>query len=290
MKRAIAALLVAACCLVAASASAQQAADAQAPDYAIGGLRDPAQGVLVLTVTARDFGGSGLLTATASLGGGASVVAHFGDETCVAGTEAACPQTGTVELEVPTTSVPDGQHDLDLRVSDAAGNVSAKVQRVITVNNTPAVYTSTILVHVGTGVSDPPPGGAGRSPSGGAGTSLAAPTCQSPRLSLALTTKPVRRQKRTGIPVLAFGKSYRFSGRLTCLVGKRRVNAPRGVAVDVYHHFGRKVVRKPTAKTALSGRVAVNMRLYRKRVIVFRVRGTGRTGVQVRIRVAVIKR
>ena len=49
------------------------------------------------------------------------------------GVPATCPQVGTVELEVPTTSLPDGQHDLDLRVSDAAGNVSAKVERIITV-------------------------------------------------------------------------------------------------------------------------------------------------------------
>lgn len=286
MKGAIVAFLVVACCLVAATASAQQAADVQAPDYAIGGLRDPAQGTLVLTVTATDSGGAGLLTATARLGGGAPVVARFGDETCVAGAPAACPQTGTVELEVPTTSVLDGQHDLDLRVSDAAANVSAKVDRVITVRNTPVVYSSTVQVRVGTGVSDPAAGGAGAL---GGAPSAGAPTCRSPRLRMALTRKPVRRQ-RSGVPVLARGKSYRFSGRLTCLVGKRRVNAPRGVAIDVYHHVGRRVLRKRSTKTARNGRVAVNMRLYGKRVIVFRVPGTGRTRVQVRIRVAVIQR
>ena len=132
----------------------------QAPEYALGGLRDPAQGVLVLTVTARDFGGSGLLSVTARLGGDTPVVEGFGDETCTAGSTATCPDTGTVELQVPTNSLPDGQHDLDLRVTDAAGNVSAKVERIITVRNTPAVYTSTVTVHVGSGVAVPPaPGG-----------------------------------------------------------------------------------------------------------------------------------
>ena len=49
-------------------------------------------------------------------------------------------------------------------------------------------------------------------------------------------------------------------------------------------------MRKPSGKTALHGRVAFNLRLYGKRVLVFRVRGTRREIVQVRIRVAVVKR
>jgi hypothetical protein len=282
-----AALCALACGVAPATASAQQEPDVQAPEYALGGLRDPAQGVLVLTVSARDAGGSGLLTATASLGGGTPVVARFGDETCAAEVPVTCPQIGTVELEVATTSLPDGQHDLDLRVSDAAGNVTPKVDRIITVKNAPEVYTSTVMVHVGTGVVTPPAPAGARAPAAAAGSP--APSCQSPRLRIALTRKPLRRQ-RNGVPVLVAGKSYRFSGRLTCVVGKRRVNAPRGVPIDVYHHFGRRVVRKPATKTALQGRVAVNMRLYGRRVLVFRVRGTRGEIVQVRIRVAVIKR
>lgn len=291
MTIAIAALLAAACGVPPALAIAQQQEpDLLAPEYALGGLRDPAQGVLVLTVTARDAGGSGLLTASASLGGGTPVVARFGDDTCAAATPATCPQTGTVELEVPTTSLADGLHDLDLRVGDTAGNVTAKVDRVITVRNTPEVYTSTVMVNVGTGVSIPPPPGAGAQPPGGAVPgALTAPTCQSPRLNIALTRKPLRRQ-RSGVPVLAFGKRYRFSGRLTCMVGKRRVNAPRGITIEVYHNVGRRLVRKPFAKTGLNGRVVVNARLYSKRALVFRVRGARRELVQVRIRVAVVKR
>ena len=45
-------------------------------------------------------------------------------------------------------------------------------------------------------------------------------------------------------------------------------------------------MRKPSAKTALNGRVVLNPRLYGKRVLVFRVAGTRREVVQVRIRVA----
>ncbi len=282
----VAGLVVAACGGSLATASAQQTVDVQAPEYALGGLRDPAQGVLVLTVSARDTGGSGLLSATASLGGATPVVARFGDETCATQTPAACPEVGTVELEVPTTSHPDGPHNLDFHVNDAAGNVSATVERVITVRNTPAVYASTVTVHVGTGVAIPPaPSSAGA----GARPGSVAPTCQSPRLRVALTRKPLRRM-RSGVPVLVAGKSYRFSGGLTCMVGTRRVNAPRGVPIDVYHHFGRRVVRKPSAKTQLKGRVVVNQRLYGSRVIVFRVGGKRREVVAVRIRVAVIRR
>ena len=49
-------------------------------------------------------------------------------------------------------------------------------------------------------------------------------------------------------------------------------------------------MRKPSGKTALRGRVVFNLRLYGKRVLVFRVRGTRRELVQVRIRVAVVSK
>ena len=289
MKAAIVTLLVAAFGFAPATATAQQAPDSQAPEYALGGLRDPAQGVLVLTVSARDLGGSGLLTATATLGGGTPVVCAVRRRTCAADVPTTCPDTGTVELEVPTTSLPDGQHDLDLRVSDVAGNVSAKVERIITVRNTPDVHTSTVTVHVGSGVAAPPRPGGTAPPLAGVRRQTAAPVCQLPRMTMALTRKPLRRQ-RNGVPVLKAGKSYRFSGRVTCRVGKRRVNAPLGLPIEIYHQVGARKLRKLGTKTRAKGRVAVNLRLYGKRVLIFRVRGTRREIVQVRIRVAVVKR
>ena len=178
-----------------------------------------------------------------------------------------------------------------MRVGDAAGNVSAKVERVITVDNTPPIYTSTVSVHVGTGVETPPspPSGAGAPPPPGFPGTLAALTCQAPRLSVTLSRKPLRRL-RNGVPVLRAGKAYRFSGRLTCRSGTRRVNAPRGIPIELYHNVGRRLIRKPFGKTALHGRVAFNLRLYGKRVLVFRVRGSRRELVQVRIRVAVVRK
>ena len=289
MKAAIVTLLVAAVGFAPATATAQEVPDSQAPEYALGGLRDPAQGVLVLTVTARDLGGSGLLTATATLGGGTAVTARFGDETCAADVPTTCPDTGTVELEVPTTSLPDGQHDLDLRLSDVAQNVSAKVERIITVRNTAEVHTSTVTVHVGSGVAVPPAPGATAPPLAVSAGRTAAPACQLPRMTIALTRKPLRRQ-RNGVPVLKAGKSYRFSGRVTCRVGKRRVNAPLGLPIEIYHQVGARKLRKASTKTGAKGRVAVNLRLYGKRVLIFRVRGTRGEIVQVRIRVRVVKR
>ena len=47
------------------------------------------------------------------------------------------------------------------------------------------------------------------------------PAC-APQLTMRLAQRPVRR--RRGVPVLATGRSYRFSGRLTC--------APAGTIVD----------------------------------------------------------
>src|SRR5262245_37003789 len=108
------------------------AADDRAPGGAVGGLRNPAAGVLELSVVASD-GGSGLSRAVAALDGVRVDEDAFGDGTCVEAPDddagANCPATGTVTLSVPTTQVPDGDHVLTVTVRDAAGNVATLEQR-----------------------------------------------------------------------------------------------------------------------------------------------------------------
>ena len=126
--------------LLAGTSTAVAADDAEAPHGAVGGVTDPAAGVLELTVYATD-GGAGLLRATTALDGRTLDEAHFAD----------APATGSVTLHVPTTVVADGVHRLRVDVEDAAGNVAVLVDRDIRVANTPVVSHPTVEVTVGSG-------------------------------------------------------------------------------------------------------------------------------------------
>jgi len=239
--------VLAAVMLLAATSTAVAADDVEAPHGAVGGVTDPAAGVLELTVYATD-GGAGLLRATTALDGRTLDEAHFADATAV----------GSVTLKLPTTVVADGVHRLRVDVEDAAGNIAVLVDRDIRVANTPVVSTATVIVTVGSG-------GTPVTPSAGAASG-----CRSPSLSMMLDQRPLRFED--GVAVLAAGRKYRFRGRLTCRIDGHRRPAPRGMLVT------------PGAKVRADGRIVVRVASRSSRVITFRVRGAD---VAVRIPVRV---
>ena len=238
--------VLAALVLLAGTSTAVAADDAEAPHGAVGGVTDPAAGVLELTVYATD-GGAGLLRATTALDGRTLDEARFGD----------APAVGSVTLHLPTTVVADGVHRLRVDVEDAAGNVAVLVDRDIRVANTPVVSTATVVVTVGSGGTPVTP------------SADTASVCRSPRLSMMLDQRPLRFED--GVPVLAAGRNYRFSGRLTCRADGHRRPAPRGTLVA-------------GAKVRADGRIVVRVASRSARVITFRVAGAG---VAVRIPVRV---
>src|SRR5436305_1906312 len=67
----------------------------------------------------------------------------------------------------------------------------------------------------------PPPPGLGPGQAATAG-----PACAKPRLSVMLSSRPLHTTR--GVPVLRANHAYRFTGRLTCVIGGRRASAPRG--------------------------------------------------------------
>ena len=272
---------------VAVAMSLAVAPDTMPPNGAVGGVTSYAAGTMQLSVQASDAG-LGLSRAAASLDGSAAVSARFGDGSCVelpderAGT--GCPSVDRVTLLLPTAGVPDGPHRLTVTAQDAAGNVAVLEDATVTVANTAPPQHSTVTVTVGSGPVSAPPGG---TRGGGVAGEDEESGCRSPRLSVSLAQRPLR--VRGGVPVLAAGRAYRFSGRLTCRIAGHRRAAPRGTHVEL-----RSVVRGHVASTRRltvggHGRIAVRLAPRSSRVLVFRVRARNGDVVRVRLPVRVAR-
>jgi hypothetical protein len=272
MKRVLIAVVLGALALPAA---------AQASTYgAVGGLRDPASGVLELSVQAVETEGIGLRRATARLGGHILDSVFFADPDCTPGV---CPPVASVDLTVPTTAVSDGPARLEVTVEDAAGTVTHVVDQLVTVNNKPVVSTSTVTISVGAGAKTPQPGPGGP---GGPGGPHGNDGCVSPRLSMFLAQRPLRIKR--GVPVLAAGRKYRFRGRLTCLVNGRRRAAPRGTVVEVRDRRRGRTIVRDVARVRADGRIVTKLAHRRSCTVVFRIRGAGGRLVSVRIPIRVV--
>jgi hypothetical protein len=249
---------------------------------AVGGLRDPATGTLELTVQASENAGLGLRSASVSLGGRLLDAAPFADPGCGPGT---CPEVGSVALQAPTTAVADGPQRLEVTVEDGAGQVTVLVDRTVTVANTPPTYTSSVTLAIGSnpttggsgGTEEPPPGGIGGEASG----------CRAPRLTVVLASRSVR--TRRGVPLLAPGKRHRFTGRLTCHDGTRRVAASRGTSIGLRHWVRGRVARQKVLRVGTNGRFSARVRVTSRRVLAFRARSADGGIVRVRIRLGVAR-
>jgi hypothetical protein len=256
---------------------------AQAATFgAVGGLRNPAAGVLDLSVQAVETEGVGLRRVTALLGGNTLDSAFFADPDCTPG---ACPAVGLVTLRVPTSGVPDGERRLEVIVEDGTGTVTHVIDQPITIANTPPKNTSTVTVNVGAGAKSPQPGPGGPGPgAGGQGEN----GCRSPRLSMFLAQRPLRFKR--GVPVLVRRRNYRFRGRLTCLVNGKRKAAPRGMLVGVRDRVRGRTVVRAAARVRAGGRLVVKIAHRRSCTVVFRIRGAGGRLVSVRIPIRVVQR
>jgi hypothetical protein len=273
MRRALLAAVVAALTLPAAAQASTSGA--------VGGVRDPAGGVLELTVQAVETDGIGLRHASVSLAGTMLDTESFAEPDCAPGV---CPAVGTVALTAPTYGVPDGPARLEVTVEDAAGTVTPVVDQTVTIVNRQPTSTSTVTVSVGAGTKKPQTGPSGPGgPAGPADTS----TCASPRLSMFLAQRPLR--IRRGVPVLTAGRKYRFRGRLTCVIDGRRKAAKRGTLVQVRDRRKGRTIERPAARVKLGGAVLVKLAHRRSCTVVFRIRGAGGHLVSVRIPIRVVR-
>jgi hypothetical protein len=267
------------------AASATHASDVDPPRGAVGGLTSPASGTMVLHVRATGAD-VGLASAGASVDG---VVVASAD-LCAP----ACPSSvEDVPLSVPTTGFGDGTHQLQVRVTDAAGASTVLVDQPFVINNTPPASQSSVLVTLGSGADPAAPDGGGPGGGGdvvgGAGGAVPGgrPACAAPRLSMFLKTKPLRVVKR--VPVLRKGGKYRFSGTLTCVVGGRRVHAHSGLKVALLNQIGKRTYRKRAVTTRFDGTLAVVLTYPSSRLLEFRYQSIDGATTRVRIRITVAR-
>jgi hypothetical protein len=106
---------------------------------------------------------------------------------------------------------------------------------------------------------------------------------------MSLAQKPLRVSK--GVPVLLKNKKYRFTGRLTCVIGGRRRSAPKGAKVELLDLVRGKKVNRPKLTVGASGKLTVVVERASSRTLEFRYRAVdGRTStVKIKIRVATKK-
>ena len=270
------------------------------PQFAIGGIRNPAAGKLTLDIRATDAG-VGLKMAEAWFEGqqAAATSANFDGAKC----NELTPGDGTVDLPLDADCMkvtPEGlkldvdagplsneDHTLVVRVWDWAGNFTEKKQ-VLTVLNNPDLGTATRTLSIGTsGINVPTNPNANNNGSGGvAGAS--ATSCRSPRLSMVLAEKPLRVKKR--VPVLKYNKRYKFTGRLTCVINNRRRSAPKRTRVDILSQVGKKTTEGPGTTTSTSGKISVILAYTKSRTLIFRFTNSDGQRSQVRIKVTVAKK
>ena len=136
--------------------------DATAPTAAIGGIRNPASGTLMLDVKAVD-GGLGLARTVASIDGAVAASKDFGvcaelspqDATVDRALGADCPAVAEQMLAVNTTGYPDGKHILRVAIIDAAGNQAALPEFELSFINAQPTAQPTATIEIGNGTPTP---------------------------------------------------------------------------------------------------------------------------------------
>jgi hypothetical protein len=259
--------------------SAQQAGTVSG---SLEGWHSPVQGGLTLTVTGR-ANGAKLVDATLLVDG--SVV--DAKSLCPADSTTQCRVEKATFNELKTAGVyGDGMHKIDVLIRDDAGG-SFDIARDLEVWNNRPTGSDTATLDVGSGGLATPGAQNPGTPGGGGGVEGASATsCRSPRLSMCLSQKPLRVSK--GVPVLLKNKKYRFTGRLTCLVGSKRKSAVKGAKISLRNVVGRKTVSKPGTKVKTGGKITLILRYASSRTLEFRyTNGDGKTSkVRIKVRIA----
>jgi hypothetical protein len=283
----------------AATASAQ---DSPLSHSTLSGWHSPAGGpkapdgtdpsVLNLVVAGRSEG-TDLADAVLTVDGApVGAPAAFGD--CPADPQP-CTTANASLPALDTKNYTDGNHRIVATVHDTAGNTFAIPQDIEFWNNrpgqcaspkaTPISCPADLSIGSATTTEQPSAGGGG----GGGGVEGAGESsCKSPRLSMSLAQRPLRVSH--GVPVLLKNKSYRFTGRLTCIVKNKRQSAPKGSRIEVRNTLGGKTVRKPSGKVGNGGKITVVLKYASSRTIEFRFTNADGKTSKVRIKVRIAQR
>jgi hypothetical protein len=192
---------------------------------------------------------------------------------------------GTAELPFNTAGFADGFYDLHIVITDAGGLVgTVPLKPDFQIWNYRPAGSSTATLSVGSSVPTPAGGGGGGSSGGVEGAS--AGSCTSPKLSMVLDQRPLR--IRHGVPVLAAGKRYRFTGRLTCIVNGRRVSAPKRTRIDVRAIVHGRSVSKGRTSVGAKGKIVFRIASPSARTLEFRFTAPNGKVTRVRIKIQTV--
>jgi hypothetical protein len=276
------------------SSVAMKVSDTTPPHVAVGGYQSPAGGDLNLDFSGTDVG-TGLRSAEAWITGRPVVTGDFPDTDCRDLTPndatvdmpfgAKCAFVEHAPLTVSVAGLPNGDgYTLNYRVTDWAGNEYTE-SKPLSINVNPYLGTNTQQLSIGTSGTTTP--AANNNNNGGSGgvAGATAQSCRSPRLSFSLSNKPMRISK--GVPVLQYGKRYRFNGRLTCVINGKRKSAPKRARVDILNKVGKKTIEKAGTTVRDKGRLTVILSYKSSRTISFRFTNSDgqRSTVAIKIKV-----
>jgi hypothetical protein len=205
-----------------------------------------------------------------------------------------CLANGAPLISFDSTQWPDGPHTLTVKLYDASGRVADVLKDYKTEffngkdpKNCSPICNSDLSVGSGGSPSQQNGGGNGNGGSGGvAGESTT--SCNSPRLSMELSQKPLKVAK--GVLVLRSGKRYRFRGKLTCLVGGKRRSAPVKTPIELFNTIGKRTYRKGGATVRANGKITIILAYKSSRTLVFRYTNPDGRRTQVKLKIKVVKR
>jgi hypothetical protein len=247
----------------------------------------PDPSVLNLVVAGRSDG-TDLTDATLTVDG-ASVGAPVEFGPCPADPQP-CTAANASLPAIDTKHYADGTHRIVATVHDSAGNAFPISQDIEFWNSRGPNCSPSCSAALSIG-SDPtaePPAVSPGTKNGGGVQGANESSCKSPRLSMSLGQKPLRVSH--GVPVLLKNKSYRFTGRLTCLINGKRKSAAKGARIEVRNTVGRKTVRKANGKVGNGGKITVLLKYPSSRTIEFRFTSADGKTSKVRIKVRIAQR
>jgi hypothetical protein len=280
MKRLLVAALAGAAVAALGLAPAARA-DAGSPTGQVeSGFHSPVLGSLDLVVSGHATDGATLGNAAILLNGAPAA----GSALCPAAQPCTDTAGAGVPLSLDTTRYADGLYHLTVTVADSNGASSTVYDfpNFEIWNHRPTGSSSATLI-IGSGVPAPPP----QVNPGGGVLGASAGSCVKPKLSMRLSQKPLRIRK--GVPVLVKGKRYRFTGRLTCLVDKKRVSAPKRTRIELRQIVHGKSHLKGRGTVGSHGKLVVRFSVPSSRTLEFRFTTADKKVSRVRIKVRVVK-
>jgi hypothetical protein len=198
-----------------------------------------------------------------------------------------CSHADAINLRTDTAKIPNGPHTLVVKVSDWAGNVTTR-SFPLTVNNNPDLGVSSQTLNIGTsGVNNQAANNNAANNGNGGVAGASSQNCNTPRLSVVLSDKPVKVSR--GVPILRANKRYKFSGRLTCVINGKRKSAPKRARIDLLNKVGKKTSDKSGTTVADKGNFSIILAYSSSRTLIFRFTNTDNKRSQVSIKIKVEK-